>query len=266
VLPEVPVVFDTVDLHFLREQRRLDLGDAGGGSKGVLATRELELALIRSADSTIVVSEHERTVLSTITPEAKIFVLPTVHDSSPAAGRAGRLDISFVGSYQHDPNADALRWFIDEIFPIVRSLMPRARLVVVGKNPPLDIVEAAPIGVQFLGWVEDLVPVYSSSVVSIAPLRYGAGVKGKVGEAWAHGVPVVMTSLAAEGMSVEPGVTALIADDARSFAEAIVALMKDERLWQRIAEAGRAHVDATFGTDVFRRSLSAIIGDSVGRS
>lgn len=263
VLPDVPIVFDTVDLHFLREQRRFERGDAGGKAKGALATRELELALVRSADSTVVVSEYEKSVLDDIVPDARVFVLPTVHHRVSATGRSGREDISFVGSFQHDPNVDALRWFLAEIFPLVRMRLPRARLVVVGKNPPSDVVARATPGVEYLGWVDDLDPIHASSLVSVAPLRYGAGVKGKVGEAWAHGVPVVMTTLATEGMNVEGGVTALVADDAQDFADAVVKLMTDAELWQRVSDAGREHVETTFGPARFRDRLEEIVAHAM---
>ncbi|MHB1172814.1 MAG: glycosyltransferase, partial [Lacisediminihabitans sp.] len=259
VLPDTPVVFDTVDLHFLREQRRADLGDAGGKHKGALATRELELALVRSADSTLVVSDYEKEVLGELVPAAPIFVLPNAHDSVAVGSTARRTEISFIGSFQHDPNADAVRWLVKDIFPRIKSRLPLARLTIVGRNPPSDVVAAAPPGVEFLGWVEDLEPIHARSIVSVAPLRYGAGVKGKVGEAWAHGVPVVMTTTAAEGMQVEPGKTALVADDAESFAEAVVRLYSDQELWQSIANAARVHVDRTFGTERFRALLLEII-------
>ena len=260
VLPNVAVAYDTVDLHFLREQRRADLGDAGGKPKGAIATRELELALVRSADSTVVVSEYEQKVLAELVPDAAIFVLPTAHDSvEPGISTVRRTDISFIGSFQHDPNADAARWLVNDIFPRIRARVPHAQLTIVGRNPPADLVAASPAGVHFLGWVEDLGPIHDRSIVSVAPLRYGAGVKGKVGEAWAHGVPVVMTSLAAEGMQVEPGKTALVADGAESFAEAVVQLHNDQRLWHSLAGAARLHVDKTFGKERFRALLTEII-------
>jgi GT2 family glycosyltransferase/2-polyprenyl-3-methyl-5-hydroxy-6-metoxy-1,4-benzoquinol methylase len=259
VLPSVPLIFDTVDLHFLREERRAQLAEDGSLDKTVLAVRELELALIRSADVTLVVSDYEKEVLSQVVPSARVFVLPNAHDSIAVSTPTSRTDITFVGSFQHPPNVDAVRWFVSDIFPRIRQRLPAARFAIVGKNPPSEVVAASPSGVDFLGWVEDLEPIHARSIVSVAPLRYGAGVKGKVGDAWAHGVPVVMTTLAAEGMSVEQGKTALIADDADAFADAVIRLYGDELLWQSISAAAREHVDKLFGAARFRQLLVEVI-------
>ena len=260
VLPNVPLAFDTVDLHFLREQRRAELRDAGGKPKGALATRELELAMIRSADLTLVVSDYEKKVLEAVVPTATVLVLPIVHDSVRAApDDEPRTDITFVGSFQHDPNVDAVRWLVRDIFPLIAVKIPDARLVVVGMNPPADVVAMAPQNVQFLGWVDDLQPIHARSRVSVAPLRYGAGVKGKVADAWANGVPVVMTMIAAEGMQVIPGETALLADDAEAFADAVAELYSDDELWRSVVVAGRAHVDLMFGQARVRSLLADII-------
>lgn len=259
VLPEVPIVFDTVDLHFLREQRRADLGDAGGSYRAAATTRELELALVRAAEATIVVSDVEVGVLHEMVPDADVSVLPLVHDSIEPATDRPRSDVTFVGSFQHDPNADAARWLVTEIFPLVHRRAPSLRLTIVGLNPPADLIAAAPPWAQFLHWVEDLDDVHARTAVSVAPLRYGAGVKGKVADAWAHGVPVVMTAVAAEGMDVEDGQVALLADTAEDFAEAIVRVATDPDLWARLSAGGRAHVDRLFGSGAIRERLSTVI-------
>lgn len=257
-LPDVPVAFDTVDLHFLREQRRLDL-NAGGNAKSVAAMRELELAIVRSSDMTLVVSEYERSVLAEIEPERPVYVLSNSHDSVPVGSPLPRTEITFVGSFQHNPNADAIRWFVRDVFPLVREQIPEAHLSVVGLFPPSDLLDDSLPGVEFLGWVEDLEPVHARSIVSIAPLRYGAGVKGKVGDAWAHGVPVVMTPLAAEGMRVEHGRTGLIAATAEEFAAGVVRLHREQELWDRLSGESRAHVDEMFGRARLVEALGEIL-------
>ncbi len=259
VLPDTPIIFDTVDLHFLREQRRVDAFAPGASSRGARATRELELALVRSADLTIVVSDAEKAILEDLVPDSLIQVIPTAHDSVERTNNVPRTDITFVGSFQHDPNADAVRWLIEEILPLIVAELPEVHFTIVGKNPPSDMLESAPAGVSFLGWVEDLLPIYERSLVAIAPLRYGAGVKGKVGEAWAHGVPVVLTTLAAEGMGVDPGVNALVADDPEAFAAAVISLYRYPELWEALSTAGARHVDEKFGAPRIRELLSIAI-------
>ncbi|MCS5734876.1 glycosyltransferase [Herbiconiux daphne] len=258
VLPDVPLAFDTVDLHFLREQRRLDLA-AGGNAKSVHAMRELELAIVRASDLTLVVSEFERSVLQQLEPQKPVYVLSNSHDSVPVSEALPRTEITFVGSFQHNPNADAIRWFVREVFPLVRQQVPSAHLSVVGRFPPSDLLDVPHPGIDYLGWVEDVAPVHARSIVSIAPLRYGAGVKGKVGDAWAHGVPVVMTALAAEGMQVDDGRTGIVADTAEEFAAAVVRLHRDRELWQSISDQSRAHVDRVFGRERLVQALAEIL-------
>ena len=137
-------------------------------------------------------------------------------------------DVLFVGSFDHPPNVDAARWAAREIMPLVRERCPDAVLHVVGSNPTDQVRELAGPGVEVHGWVPDVAPMYARSRVTLAPLRFGAGVKGKVGESLAIGVPVVGTSVAVEGMHLTDGQEVLVADDAPGLADAVVQLLTDE--------------------------------------
>jgi FkbM family methyltransferase len=256
-LPDTPFVFDTVDLHYLREERGADIGMAS--RSGAEVTRELELAMMRATDATVVVSDAEKRLLAEVVPETPVFIVSNVHASEQVAAYEQRREVTFVGSFQHPPNGDAVRWFLSEVLPLINAELGHIPVTVVGRNPPQDVVDQAAPGVKFLGWVADLAPIHARSLVSIAPLRYGAGVKGKVGDAWAHGVPVVMTSIAAEGMRVSPGVTAFVADDPEGFARCVVRLIRDRDTWQHMSDEGRAHVEREFGVERVKRDLGEII-------
>jgi len=184
--------------------------------------------------------------------------VPLVYDRrAEVSGLWGRTGMLFVGSFAHPPNADAVRWFVDSVLPLVRSEVPDAVLRVVGRGAPEDLlahVEQNP-GVEILGWLPSLDDVYAESRVSIAPLRYGSGVKGKVGEALSHGVPVVGTRVAMEGMHIEHGVSGWIADGAADFAAGVVRVLRDETLWTVLSDGGRAHVDEVLGDAAFERSV-----------
>jgi len=258
VLPGVPFLFDTVDLHHLREGREAELSGDPAQLARAAATRRQELGFVMAADETIVVSPFEADLLAKVLPEATVCVVPNVHerrDAGPAVdGRTGML---FVGGFAHPPNADAVRWFVDSVLPLVRSEVPDAVLRVVGRGAPEDLlahVEQNP-GVEILGWLPSLDDVYAESRVSIAPLRYGSGVKGKVGEALSHGVPVVGTRVAMEGMHIEHGVSGWIADGAADFAAGVVRVLRDETLWTVLSDGGRAHVDEVLGDAAFERSV-----------
>ncbi|GAA4856399.1 glycosyltransferase [Saccharopolyspora rosea] len=265
--PQATVVYDTVDVHFLRLERQAELaeqqGDAAadGLRRKAFASRQLELGLARACDITLVVSEAEQRLLRELVPEADVRVLSNVHevDWSPAR-LEGRRDVLFVGSFDHPPNVDAARWAAREIMPLVRERCPDAVLHVVGSNPTDQVRELAGPGVEVHGWVPDVEPMYARSRVTLAPLRFGAGVKGKVGESLAIGVPVVGTSVAVEGMHLTDGQEVLVADDAPGLADAVVQLLTDDGTWRKLSEAGKAGVAAQFGPDVSRAALRDLLG------
>ena len=261
-LPGVPFVFDTVDLHHLREEREAQLSKNPEDEARARATREQELAFVGAADATFVVSPFEKALLDSVVPGARVSVIPTVHAvrEGPIA-TDGRDGMVFVGSFAHAPNADGLRWFFSEVLPLVRKSLPHVKVTVVGRGAPPEIRDLAGDGVTFAGWVADLEDVYARARIAIAPLRYGAGLKGKVGEAMSYGVPVVGTSVAAEGLQLEHGVTAWIADDSRAFAEGIVTLHGDDELWARVSEAGRSHVENLLGPREFERRLRVALSE-----
>ena len=127
----------------------------------------------------------------------------------------------------------------------------------VGSNVPPVVKALDGPSVRVTGWVEELLPLYRSSRVGIAPLRYGAGVKGKVGEALSLGLPMAMTSIAAEGMHIQDGVTGMVSDDPAGLADRIVQLMADDDLWRRLSARGRELISERFGP---RAAQAAILG------
>jgi GT2 family glycosyltransferase/glycosyltransferase involved in cell wall biosynthesis len=262
VLPQVPFIFDTVDLHHLREEREAALAGTPAGPR-VAAVREFELGLVRAADTTLVVSSFEKAVLKEKAPGSQVAVLPNVHvtveSHAPLEGREGLL---FVGSFAHTPNADALRWFTSAVLPLIAERHPGVPVHVVGRDPSPDLVANAPSNVIYHGWVPDLAPMYDQARIVIAPLRYGAGVKGKIGEAMSHGVPVVMTPVGAEGMDIVNGETALIATSAADFADAVDKLLVDDDLWTELSANAREHIEQIFGVEPFERALTDVIAQA----
>ena len=238
--PGARVVYDTVDLHFLREERRI-AHEGGEDLSAATAYREIELALVRSADMTFVASSHERDLLAELVPDAEVMVLPTAHVVAdvvpPSSGRAGQL---FVGGFAHDPNVDAALRLGRDIMPGLREqLGGAASLSIVGPDAPPEVQALAAPDIEVTGWVEDLGPLLDRAMVSVAPLRYGAGMKGKITQSLAAGVPVVTTSVGAEGLHAESGRDLMVADDDAGFVAAVVALHRDPELWQTLSENGR---------------------------
>ncbi|EHR59041.1 glycosyltransferase [Saccharomonospora cyanea] len=265
--PDCVVAYDTVDLHFVRLGRQAELAKELGDepeyvslSRRAEALRELELGLTRASDVTLTVSDDERRVLAELVPSARVKVLSNIHSASPAPTFPdGRRDVLFVGGFDHVPNRDAARWLAEEIMPLVRREHPAAVAHIVGSKPPREVLDLERDGVVVHGWVEDLAVKYREARVVVAPLRFGAGVKGKVGEALSHGVPVVGTTLALEGMDLRDGESAIVGDTAEQLARGISSVLTDDGLWTRLARAGRTAVEAGFGPDVARSTLSELL-------
>ncbi|RZA18576.1 MAG: glycosyltransferase, partial [Lysobacteraceae bacterium] len=167
-----------------------------------------------------------------------------------------REGLLFVGGFRHPPNVDAVLWFVREVFPRIRSLRPGMQFHCIGGDVPAEIRNLSRLdGVHLHGHVPDLQPWLDGCRISVAPLRYGAGVKGKVNQAMAHGLPVVATSPAVEGMHLLDGQDVLVADDAAAYADAVLRLDGDEALWNRITANGRDNVARHFSPEAARATV-----------
>lgn len=255
------IVFDTVDLHYLRERRGAGLAGDPAALRAADRTRALELAMVRAADATLVVSTVERDLLAQDAPGAPVEVLSNVHEVTggghPFADREG---LVFVGGFRHPPNVDAVLWFAREVFPLIRARRPDIRFHCIGADAPAPVAAlAGEPGILVHGHVPDLDPYMHGARIAVAPLRYGAGVKGKVNLSMAHGQPVVATSCAVEGMHLRDGEDVLVADDAPGFAEAVLRLYDDVRLWGTLAANGRRNVQRHFSLDAARDVVRRVL-------
>ena len=258
--PQARLLFDTVDLHYLREQRAAAVDGSEAMARQAAATREAELDLVRRCDATIVVSPVEQALLGREVNGHRVEVLSNIHKLVGCrAGFAARKDIWFVGGFQHQPNVDAMQWFVADIWPRVRPQLPDVVFHIVGSKMPPEIAVMAGNGIEVHGFVSDLDRFLDGCRLAIAPLRYGAGVKGKVNQSMAHGQPVVATPIAVEGMAIESGCEALVADSAEHFADAIVRLYRDAALWQCLSDAGLANTREHFSFEAAREALERIL-------
>ncbi|QDE41543.1 glycosyltransferase [Luteibacter pinisoli] len=259
--PQAKLVFDTVDLHFLREERAAQQAGSAALARHAQATMKQELALIARADTTFVVSPFEQEMLGRLVPDARVDIVSNIHEVHGRTRDAeGRSDVLFVGGFGHPPNADAMRWMASDILPAMRRSRPGVRILVAGDVPDADRQALSDAGLTMLGRVEDLTPLMASCLASIAPLRFGAGVKGKVNMAMSHGLPVIGTSVAVEGMHLSDGHDVLVADTPDGFATAYERLANDPALWMTLSENAlgnvRRHFSADAARDPLRRALS----------
>lgn len=249
--PQAKIIYDTVDLHYIREARRAELENSPEVQAEADRYEEIELGLVRRCDATLVVTGVEKRILEDAVPTAVIREVSNVHSPIPRYGSfEARRDLLFVGNFNHLPNRDAVWWFVREVFPQVRAALPEVKFKIVGSYMPEDIAAIDVPGVESIGWVHDLVPLYHSIRVVVAPLRYGAGIKGKLGESAAHGVPFVCTSVATEGTLMRHERDCLNADSAEEFAAAVIRLYSDATLWETLSVNVQSAIERQCSPDV----------------
>ncbi|HEY1769661.1 MAG TPA: glycosyltransferase [Chthoniobacterales bacterium] len=260
--PQARLIFDTVDLHYLREEREAELTRSFSRRTRASEMRALENKLIQEADETWVVSEIELELLRADFPSKSIEVVSNIVpvDESPLPF-AGRRDLLFIGSFLHDPNIDAVIYFVRDIFPRVAAALGDVKFYIIGDKAPPEVVALADERVILAGHQPNLRPYFDGIKVSVAPLRYGAGVKGKINQSMGLGVPVVATSIAAEGMSLQPGKDIMVADDPAEFADAIVQLYSSEHDWATLSYNGREKTRALFSVATARKQLQRLFSD-----
>lgn len=241
--PHAFVVFDTVDLHYLREQRRAQVEADPVRAIQARKVKEIELATACQANVTLVVSEPERQELLGENPALDVRVLSNIHSVQQlSAPWADRRDLFFLGGFRHAPNVDAAIYLVRNVMPRVWQELPDVRLFLVGDSPSREVLNLASHNVTVTGHAPDLTIYLHHSRVSVAPLRYGAGVKGKITLSMGAGVPVVATSLAIEGMHLQDQVDVLVADTSEGLACATVQLYSNEGLWAKLSAAGQQNV------------------------
>ncbi len=258
--PRAKVVYETSDIHYLRMQREAVLFGDAVREKAAAKMKQMELANIAAVDATLVCSFFERDMLSREMPVSHVHVQPLVADNFGRKGlMCGRSGLVYLGGFRHPPNVDAVRFFVHDIMPLLREQLPGVRFHVVGSRVPDEIQALAADDILIEGFVSDLEPLFSRMRVAVVPLRYGAGAKGKIVTSMGAGVPVVTTSVGAEGMGLTDRQNVLIADGNEAFACAVAQVYEDEELWMRLSDSGLEFSHRTWGTEAGLANLSRIL-------
>jgi len=261
---EAKVIFHTSDLHFIREMRQLEIeGDSKTKRESAEKTKQTELALINAVDLTIVHSTYERKVLAELAPQAEVYIFPWILDAVGRKASFGeRNGIIFLGGYRHIPNVDAVQYFVDRVWPQIHAKLPDMVFYAVGSNPPPELLALdGKDNVVVTGFIEDLLPYFERVRLSVAPIRYGAGIKGKVAMSMAYGVPVVATACAAEGMGLVDGKNVVIEDDPEKMANKLIELYSDEVRWLELSEQSLAFVEDNYDSKLGRKRVLEMAGN-----
>lgn len=209
----------------------------------------------------IAMSDSDQSILQEANPKLKIEVIPNGVDTKgyqPLARSENATAIIFVGNMAYRPNIDAVSYFCHTIYPRIKAEFPQAEFWIVGKDPAPEVEALGGNGVRVTGQVEDLLPYYRNSAVSVVPLRAGGGTRLKILESMALGRPVVATSIGCEGLNVIHGKHILIADDPEQFAEYTLQLLRNMSLWIKTVREARELVVNHYDWDVIAHNLEKL--------
>lgn len=260
--PSAFVIFDTVDLHYLREERMAEIHESRSMLSQAAKRKQTELDLVCRSDMALVVSSYEQELLQTECPQSRVEILSNIHDVYPQdVGFEDREGILFIGGFNHPPNTDAAIFLVREILPLVYDQLGQVPTYLIGSQPTRQVCDLASDLVQVPGYVPDIEPYFSQIKMSVAPLRYGAGVKGKVNMSMAYGVPVVATSIAVEGMHLEHGRDVMVGDDPEAFARHVVRVYQEPELWASLRTNGIENIERHFSRRVARETVHKILAE-----
>ena len=265
--PHAKVIFNTVDLQHLRQAREAALTGSEAIAKQAKRLREIEFELMHKSDMTLVISAAEAELLHLQEPSLRLTVLPYMREIPGCRlPFAERKDIVFLGGFDHSPNVDAVEYFVKEIWPRVHSALPELKFLIIGSKmtPRIKALESHP-GVVAVGYVADLAEYFDHCKMTVVPLRFGAGIKGKIGTSASFGVPSVATQIAVEGMGFVNGEHILVADGPAEFADAVIRLYQDEPLWAKLSQAGLDKLTEQYSLTAGKQRLQALLDTLAGK-
>ena len=229
--------------------------------------------LLKTVDHVLAVTDVDRVGLeealnfSNVKKEdhvAPITVVPIAVDTrqlQPIKRKPTSKNIVTLGTLHYPPNADGIRWFFNEVFPLIRKRIPEATLTIIGKNPPQDFLDAAtrhPEAIKITGYVPELSPYLEQSTVMVVPVRAGGGMRVRILEAFAYAMPVVTTTIGLEGINAELEKDVLVADTAKKFADRVSELLENVSLQEKLSTNGRKLAQTKYDWQVVLSAMKAI--------
>ena len=258
------VIYIPHDLHYLRETRASEF--SSNKKQALQETEKIKSAeeiAMKKADISLFFSNKEVEIVNHEFPDVSIDVIPWIQkiENDTPANFKNRKEIIFIGGYAHQPNVDAVKWFRNEIFPKVVAKISDIRVTFYGSNPPKEITDLDSDNFRIAGFIEekDVKKIFDSAKIFVAPLRFGAGFKGKIAKSMSNGLPVITTSIGAEGIGLIDEETALIADNANDFAEKIIKLYNNDILWEKISKKSIKHIRENFSVQNAKEKMKQFL-------
>lgn len=238
--PSIKMFFDMVDFHYLRFKRESELSGNAEIMKKAKKMLNLELDNCHKADKIIVISEIEKQNLKEYYDNAeKTIAIGNIHqyiENVEFKNFKERKNLLFIGGLDHKPNVDAVQYLYEEIMPLLWKTKPDISIDIIGSNVPEVIEKLNSERFKILGYIEDIAPYFLNSKVFVAPLRYGAGIKGKIGQSLEYGLPLVTTDIGAEGFDFGKNAALLIGNNTQEIVNNIISIYENEILWKQISD------------------------------
>jgi GT2 family glycosyltransferase len=258
--PKCRIVYNVADLHFLRLERQAGIEPGSIGSAELESQRRGELAAMLNVDCVIVHSPVEAKVLHDADASLNVEIVPwTLRPAPTRIPFAQRSGMAFLGGFGHPPNADAVRYLVADIVPLLRRRSAGCTTYIVGSNMPEAFSSMQVPDVVPVGYVPVLASILHTLRCTVAPLRYGAGIKGKVLHSFAHGLPCVMSEIAAEGLELPEDLAWLVAHTPAEFADKIARMQVDEAFNRTLSEAGVAYIEQRWNAGAVKDALRAAV-------
>ena len=240
--PNIKLVFDMVDFHYVRLLREYELNKDEALKAEAEKFLKIELENCKNADVVIAISTTDKELLKQhFNTDEKVVLISNIHQHIDKSDNfnsfENRNDLLFVGSFRHDPNSDAVKYLKENIMPLVWKVIPDLKVNIIGSYITDDIEALASDRFKLLGFVDDLDAVINTTKLFVAPLRFGAGIKGKIGQSLEHSLPLVTTNVGAEGFDFGEQTNVMIANNAEAIAQKVIDLYTNKILWEEASNS-----------------------------
>ncbi len=259
VAPKAKIIFNTVDLNFLRVGRRAFIEKSRSLARKAEKFRSKELYYLNHADASILISPAELNLIAPDIDISKIAIIPLIRELSPKiADFQHSKNIAFIGNFTHHPNVDAMRFFLNEVWPSLKMKMPGVQFDIIGQGFPSDLSSLIDDSIKIHGLIPDLDGLFPTLRLCVAPLRFGAGLKGKLATSMGYGVPNVVSPIAIEGMDLVHEQHVLVADTPERWVEEICKLYFDRKLWEELSGNGLKFVQDEYSMEINSKRFQSL--------
>lgn len=262
-IPHAKVIYDMVDFHYLRLYREWEFDKNPKTLKRAKGYLKKEINACKNADEIILISKGDKVALESSDVDlSKTKILSNIHEYIPSNNHflpfEKRSGLLFIGGFLHEPNEDAVLYLHNEIMPLVWKAIPNVVVSIVGSYVPDNVLKLQSERFKVLGFVDDVTPYFDSSKLFVAPLRYGAGIKGKIGQSLENSLPLITSDIGAEGFEFGEYEDNMIANSPEEFADKIIAIYNDKKKWNAISTFSKK-ILAPFSLECAEKTLLEIL-------